>query len=90
MYKRREGRVPDDAKAKYIPYKLPNFTIEELKKEYENLGIQLSNEELQQKRKAFDFLHESIYLTYTNNKKIKEQHNEQSNFIHPCEYRRAS
>jgi hypothetical protein len=87
-YRRREGKVADDAIAKHIPYELPNFSIEQLKKEYEQLGINLTQAELETKRKAFDFLHETIYLTITNNKKLHE--NEQSDFIHQSEYRRAS
>jgi hypothetical protein len=90
MYKRREGRIPFDAPAKHIPYKLPTFTIEELKKEYQLQGIEITEDELKEKRQLFDFLHESIYQTYTINKKEKEAKDEQSNFIYPCEYRRAS
>lgn len=102
MKKAKEGRIKDDAKANYKPFKCPQlFTIEKLKMEYQKEGIVYSDEKLVSIRNAFDFFHEICYHAWINRKNkeetsIKEiQHltlitNEESNIIHPSEYRRAS
>lgn len=85
---KRQGRVHDDALPTYKVFKLPIFDTTDLKKEYAKEGVELSNEELQARREALNFMHEIAYHTYKNIIQIKE--NEESNIIHPSEYRRAS
>jgi hypothetical protein len=85
---KREGRIKDNELPTYKVFKLPNFGIEELQKEYQKEGIELSENELKLRREALNFMHEIAYMNYNNNKQNKN--NEESNPIHQSEYRRAS
>jgi hypothetical protein len=74
----KQGKILDNAKADYKPFKLP-----------ENLQIENSKNE---DRETLNLLHEICYQIWTAQKleKIKKLENEESNFIHTSEYRRAS
>lgn len=95
MKKSKEGRIKSDAIANYKPFKCPNhFSTEQLKNEYRKEGVELTDEEAQNIRNAFDLLHEICYQAWTNSKKETNNltliKNEESHIIYPGEYRRAS
>jgi hypothetical protein len=85
---KREGRIPDNALPTYKVFKLPVFNNDELQKEYKKEGIELSQEQLNQKREALNFMHELAYHIYKS--KNQKTDNEESNTVHTSEYRRAS
>jgi hypothetical protein len=80
---RKQGKVPDDAKSLYNPFKLPE--------KFEPLKIsEDGNKDEIEKREFLNFFHEICYQLWVQNQLKQKQENEESNFIHTSEYRRAS
>jgi hypothetical protein len=79
----KQGKILDDAKANYKPFKLPDYLQPQIGK---------SPKEENEDRAMLNFLHEICYQIWTQQKieNSKKIINEESNIIHPCEYRRAS
>lgn len=95
MKRSKQGRIKDDAKSEYKPFKIPpQFTIENLRKDLGEDGKNYSDEELQTIQEGFNFLHEICYQTWVKQKTktntLTLTKNEESNIIYPSEYRRAS
>lgn len=95
MQRSKQGRIKDDAKAEYKPFKIPTqFTVENLRKELGEDGKNYSDEELEIIQAGFNFLHEICYQTWVNQRTKANTltliKNEESNIIYPSEYRRAS
>jgi hypothetical protein len=74
----KQGKILDDAKANYKPFKLPEHLVVE--------------KETNEDREALNFLHEMCYQIWTKQKLENKNkiENEESNLIHQGEYRRAS
>lgn len=95
MLRIKQGKIRDDAKSEYKPFKIPpQNTIDNLRRDLGEEGKNYSEEGLQSIQEGLNFLHEVCYQSWSRQKTktniLTLTKNEESNIIYPREYRRAS